>query len=490
MSSKIGKKSKRKGKVTSGLHDHKRMGNFLLPPFANMPKMKLCSWMNDRLPEMLWAALLFTHLERNDAFILFREVGRFVEKHKDKGIWNITHTGISTFPNELQIKLMSLVTSKQRYIDALSPLLLFKNLPSRKNWVNALEVEEPPENIPHLFKAVANTLDHQSETSTDCRWLRVYCQLLSGKYHLPDIELVKGICYFPDYGDLRSVRPHIRASEGGLDLLQEKKTIWPELFWEECLKNTQCITFPGEYENSEKNTTDSVSFEHVGIVYSNVIRLSQDTTKTTGIEPKHDTIFGTALFCLRILIETLVGDAYFSISGRLSLRAIVESYITLSYLVKKDELELWKSHRVYGAGQAKLSMLKVEELEEIPEFIDMQTLTNLANEDVWQEFLSINLSHWDKSNLRQLSEKSDTKDIYDKYYSWSSSYTHGQWGAIRDSVFETCGNPLHRLHRIPSLRIRKLPSVIPDMVCLTNEVLKILSGVYPEFKDKLSCNAT
>src|SRR5207244_3060643 len=83
-------------------------------------------------------------------------------------------------------------------------------------------------------------------------------------------------------------------------------------------------------------------------------------------------------------------------------------------------------------------------------------------EDFWQEYLPIRLGHWDSSNLRTHSIESDTKEEYDRYYDWTSAYSHGQWAAIRDVLWETCANPLHRLHRIPRRTKRMLEDVVPD----------------------------
>jgi Family of unknown function (DUF5677) len=105
-------------------------------------------------------------------------------------------------------------------------------------------------------------------------------------------------------------------------------------------------------------------------------------------------------------------------------------------------------------------------------------LEALANEDMWQEYISVDLGHWDKSHLRALAEKAGVKEEYDRYYPWTSTYTHGHWGAVRDSVFTLCGNPLHRLHRIPRDETRSLEDVISDACVLVDQVLKLINELY------------
>src|SRR3546814_11431838 len=63
-----------------------------------------------------------------------------------------------------------------------------------------------------------------------------------------------------------------------------------------------------------------------------------------------------------------------------------------------------------------------------PGFIDEDALHQIANEDKWQEFLDIDIGHWAKANLRTLAQQCGAKEIYDKYYSWSSTFVHSHWG--------------------------------------------------------------
>lgn len=168
-----------------------------------------------------------------------------------------------------------------------------------------------------------------------------------------------------------------------------------------------------------------------------------------------------------------------SIIGRIGLRTILECYVTLAYLVKQNTPRLWESYRVYGAGQAKLAFLKLADSQVRPDYVSVETLNALANEDMWQELLPIDLGHWDKTSLRSLSERAEVKDEYDRFYPWTSTYSHGHWGAMRDSVYEVCGNPLHRLHRIPRQSPRVLENVVADACELTDRILVIADGCYP-----------
>ena len=175
-----------------------------------------------------------------------------------------------------------------------------------------------------------------------------------------------------------------------------------------------------------------------------------------------------------------------SIGARFGLRVLLESYVTLAYLLAKDEMEMWRSYRVYGAGQAKLAALKLEEAVGHPLSISVERLRGIANEDIWEEFVDIDLGHWARVNLRQLAINAGVKEDYDRFYSWTSTYAHGHWGAVRSVVFDTCGNPLHRLHRIPREEPLAQPDSIADAVELVDKTLALVDKAYLGFPDRLA----
>ena len=123
-------------------------------------------------------------------------------------------------------------------------------------------------------------------------------------------------------------------------------------------------------------------------------------------------------------------------------------------------------------------VLKTSELDDVPDYIDMEKLEMLANEDAWLEYQDIDFGAWANKNLRAMSEEVGVKDVYDTYYDWPSGFIHGNWGSIRDAPFTTCLNPLHRFHRVPR-PLQPMPSVLVDCCKLCNRMLDELNGLYP-----------
>lgn len=259
---------------------------------------------------------------------------------------------------------------------------------------------------------------------------------------------------------------------------------WIENYWSELSAKTGCMDGSSEadYVGVAKSILDIKAILDVRF---RVMRQFSRAMTTTRTDAKLDAAFGFTLYALSLLEEVAAPPLSQLLVGRIGLRSIAEVVITFSYLVKENSAALWTAYRNFGSGQAKLAFLKLEESSgDIPAFMDKDTLFELANEDRWQEFVNVDFGHWDKKNLRDIAIKGATKDIYDRYYDWTSSYAHGHWCSVRDSNFITCHNPLHRLHRIPRPYHRLMPTVVPDAVTLVNRALDLLQEAFPAI-DKL-----
>jgi len=485
MSKKRNNKKRRKsksGKNRTPLSGHTHIGKELKPPFARLEetrKVALSSWANERLPEMIWAALIRVSVEQDYALSEFRRILSFIGQHDQKELlYDLTLTGISKLDEPLREELISCIVSSPISSACLPVLKLFKSLPSYDSWDKLLPSTAP--NIEILMDAVGATLWHQSQEATDCRWLRVVAQVITGKFHIPR-EMAEQWLKYPNEGDQRSVRPSIRASEMQTNPLNPPDMTWPNKFWDEAWENTPCFIL--DIPRKAQCDSPSVTRQMITDMFSVLEQHWENTHTTTSIDAKHDAVFGMAFYSLRVLDEMLGIGISENILGRLGLRTILEAHINLRYLLSKDDVDLWKKWRVYGAGQAKLNALKFDIDIEAPRHIDMDSVERIAGEDVWEEFLTINIGSWSGIDLRKISEKVGLKPTYDKHYSWVSGYSHAGWAQVRETCFQTCGNPLHRLHRYPERNV--LPDVIYDSVKLVDEVLSDLDRAYPGFTERL-----
>ncbi len=467
--------------------EHRRIRNELVPPLMAGKlngKIELTSWINDRMPEMLWAALIINSLGRDHALVEFRRILHFIGEHKRKEqLHDLTLTGISKVDVKLRSELISQMVQTPRVSRALSAMLFFETLPGHEVWQELLPSVEPDSTL--LMNSVGQVLWHQSQEATDCRWLRIMAKGITGKMAVPDNpewhEKIDQLHEYPHKYDQRKVRPIVRAIEGLLDTLTSPDRTWPRAFWHGGWTKTYCLTSNQQYELHP--STQIVTRGTLSKLREHLEAHWQQTHSTTAMDPKHDAIFGMAFYCLRILDEMLGIRIGNSVLGRLGIRTILEVRINLAYMLEKDTAQLWKEWREYGAGQVKLNALKFDESIDPPQYIDVETIESIASEDIWEELRSINLASWHRLDLRKLSEEAGLKDAYDRHYSWTSGYSHASWGAIREACYQTCLNPLHRLHRYPERRF--LNDTVNDAAKLVDKILEHLCDVYPPFRYRL-----
>ena len=294
------------------------------------------------------------------ALDIFRHASLHALKLRDSLSGEITHSGVAAMPIEASHPLLQTICKDDYARKFLSSLTLLDDLPGKKLWMEFLTGSEDQASWDVLAKATAFTMDHQSQESTDCRWLKILFTSLKGQLHFPAAssgsEMVEEIRNYPNHGDMRKVRPLIRATEGALHLTSDHSD-WSNRFWVQCLRDTGCSPLPVTAENQLLAAT---SLERLASVYDALVAHANKTRSTSDVDPRHDMVFGTGLFALTVLRELLQIGVGQTVLGRTALRTLLESLVSLSYLAFKDSRELWKSFRVYGAGQAKLAFLKLD----------------------------------------------------------------------------------------------------------------------------------
>jgi len=480
----------------STVDQHKRVGSKLVPPLAQIPKMTTSSWADHHMPEMLWAVLLAGVLERRHYLSVLRKVAvrcrswflredheSAEEQEPDPEVGLdfsivVDQTKLAEVADDEFHDFIKIPLAHPLGYAALRPILLIEDLPGIARWKREMGVEPARDDWNTLALAIAKVLDHQSEASTDIRWFKVIIATISGRmrFHPSFAERLEEFRLFPDKGDMRRVRPSIRSME--MTLRRGNPAEWIGNFWAQALRDTRCID-PSEGQDYTFIDTGI----DPGTLYAardSVIERFRGNIRAERVDARLDSAFGLVLYALGILEEIGMHRIHTTIVGAVALRSLVEACITLRYLAKADSPAMWQSYRVYGAGQAKLAFLKTQQTHgDLPNFLDESMLHSIANEDMWQEFLDIDVGHWANSNLRKMATDCDAKGIYDKYYDWSSGFVHGNWGAVRDTNFVSCHNPLHRLHRIPRVAHRSLNSVEPDAIGLANEMIAVLEKLFP-----------
>ena len=473
---------------------HKKRGTALIPPMAEIPNMTPLSWSDERLPELLWAAVLVTAYPRDVVLPRFENivdvacelVSDSIDERRKLPI-AVTQSGMALLTKKKLRNLLEQIAPDDETCETLSCLLLLEGLPGRDVWKSVLGRKPSDDGWGRLAVSVGTCFFHQSQEATDCRWVKVLFAVQSElvKFASPEqrVEMMIDDYARHDEEKLKKSRPMVRAMEIGLDTGREGRG-WAARFWEECYEKTGCMWD----ELSEAEIQDRMPTreqiagdrERLGKMNQELLEHFWESSSTSGLDPRHEVAFGIAMYCADIVTSAIALQVGRSAQGRMTLRTLAESLISLKYLAQKDDPSVWLAYRKHGEGQAKLVCQRAEEEQRVPSYLDMTSVGQIANDDVWVEFLPIKIGNWDASNLRKMAESVGLKEIYDDYYTWPSSYTHGLFGAIRESMYQVCGNPLHRLHRIPRMQQFDLLEVREDLYILLDKVLDILYEIYPK----------
>lgn len=488
------KKSSTKNGSTplSGYSQSKKV---LTPPLATLPNMVLSSWMNDRMPEMLWAVLVREKHTGSIGYAIFRDVLSWLSDNRGSAEINgVTHSDIANLEPILKKSFISHIV-KQAGTDALRPLLSFPDLPAYDVWreVMAQTKTKPEEDWDFLASSVSSVLFHQTQEATDVRWVKLMGTLLAGKLHLPE-EMFDKLNHYPNKYDQRSVRPSIRSSEM-MDMFNEgDRPKWTEDFWRFAQEETICIPeinthTKDEIEAKYKDVSDDKKFYDKSLrdIRNKLISHFYDNSVTTKIDSRHETVMGLALYAHDVFVENSILLTAGTVSGRVTSRIIFEAYITLKYLLHKENNsdQMWDTYREYGSGQVSLIERKYEDEHYQSAMVDLKKMDSIANEDKWSEYVPINIGNWESSDLRKMSIAVGEKGLYDKYYPYTSGFIHANWGAVRESSMQTCLNPLHRLHRIPNYGLPILPNVNEDCLLMLNKIYQLVDQAYPSFKSQI-----
>jgi hypothetical protein len=158
------------------------------------------------------------------------------------------------------------------------------------------------------------------------------------------------------------------------------------------------------------------------------------------------------------LLRLLLSDAHLwnGASAGFILRALVDGLITSSWLVAKDDPNLYLAFRAYGLGKLKLFKLHLEDHLETrgdePTQDEVEFLNQLEDEvssELLEEFIDIDLGGtFGGVNVRQMAEEAGLKPYYNLAYQPYSSDAHGDWVSLKRVDLVHCRNPLHRYHRI------------------------------------------
>lgn len=472
----------------SKLSEHKfKKGKFIAPfnefmtPISNNE-----TWCFGRLPEYIWIGLILNEYGRRNGM---EKIYTIIKKLNsiDSTVVAPRLSEILSMNNDKQEEFYDYVLTivDKKVLSPLTLIFTYSEYPifAKKYAEVNISVEN---RIKPLDEVLRKSMYHQSDFSTDIRFIALYYMCMTGKVVMPK-ELIQELCQYPylEHSDekMRRIRPSIRASELMI-LNMEKKAEWYiNVFWRKISIMTECELYKVKFSEEEVNT--ELYMEQLHEIFS---YLSELLCKVNPLDDKMLVLFGIATYSYKRLLEVVDHKLFNSISGRGAVRVLIENYIMMKYLVSiEDKHEnIWSDYQFYGIGQYKLIIARFREQEKElkSSHVDYEYMESLVNEFVIEETIDMDTKYFDKQNIRNKADAVGEKELYGLYYDYDSAYEHGLWGAIRESSLLKCNNPSHHYHCVPDIdNNQNLKSVWYDCVSIMEKTLIFLDSVYgiPEY---------
>ena len=448
--------------------------------------LKLTSWAKERMPEYLWLGLILRHYGRKEGF----EKSLQILYEISKSIPSLSHPRLSivlSLPANDQKKVYEIVCS---VIDSsvMSPLTILYRKDAHRLFneyffVPQVRVED---RISILTGAIVTYFPAQSFEATDLRFLALTLMLFDGRLRLPR-EVCNILQEYPntDHTDelMRMYRPTVRSLEGSMELCMSqtgpvKDNQFNLEFWRDIGMLTPCNLMVIKFDEGLNAQSEFIDDCRTAVEYVVVTNKEKSLA-----DDKFDVIVGSVNYALKIFAEIDSQSLGNSIVGRHAIRTIIEVYIILKYLLRKEPEKptIWKDYKLYGISKYKLIVLKAREspLQETPHFV-LPIADAIVNETMSEEFIDVDLKYFDKQGVREKSIDVGEKELYDVMYDYDSSFSHALWGAIRESAMLHCDNASHQYHCVPDIySSQRLPDVKPDCEKIMKALFSLLGDAFP-----------
>ncbi len=479
--------SKPKRNTNSKLSHHEYKKGSLITPL-NQLSYEFNYWNNDRLPEYLWLGLIFMNYDRRTGFektiSILQGITDMLNGDKPK------LSEIFSLSAEYQNKIYEIICDiiNPEFLSPLTALYRNTEFPLFNKHFNC-PVFNINYKIEKLSKAIKLFYDHQSNEATDLKFIIFYMMILKQKIKFSSdtkgtIEAIKNYIHTNhDDKKMGQYRSFIRTLEMGTQQMngnKEHNKDFIDNFWKEIGMKTPCNLFTFNFDSND-NTDAHTLFVKKS---QKSLRYLLSNNKNESIKSdKFHVITGSYIYALKIFNEINSNSLGNSILGRHALRTVAEVYIMIKYLLNQESgnADIWREYKFYGIQKYKLVLLKSREkkLDYLSHFIE-PVINEIVNEIRSEEYINIDFKYFDNKTIRKKSEIVGEKDLYDILYDYDTNFSHGLWGAVRESSMLMCDNPTHKYHTLPDIEFnQKMPDISNDSYDVINKFFDMILSIYP-----------
>lgn len=444
--------------------------------------LQLCQWSKDRIAEYFWIGLIQKYLGRREGseFILscFKQFREKFAYFND----GVSISEIFSWSEDNQEKFYKLLSANKLVVSALDNLCIY--LTDEKTQLFCryfLQTSDIKAKIKITNELLEKLYDHQSNVSTDIRYVIIANDVLQGRIQLNDrvtFEAIKNYLYYEhDNEKMRLYRPSIRALEITCGNLYKNKFTFYEGFWEKNSQYTECKFLIRKDTNKIMDKENGIAFKeqllNATIYYNQILTLDgiQDNRKLV--------LFGLLDTSVRRFIELVDHDLFCEISGRNLLRSICESFVTSKILLKYEssQKDIFDKYILYGLGAYKKIATIYDEKKLNDKHIDSKMMHALVSDYKNEMFVNIDLRYFKKTFRSNCADVGET-DLYNSY-DYDSTFEHVLWGSVEESTLLKCLNPGHRYHwSLGAGQYNDLPSVLDECIKVLKKHVGMLHNEY------------
>lgn len=437
------------------------------------------SWSYGRIPEYIWIGLIINHYGRVEGLkkmyliiTLLHKINPDLTLPRLSDIIKMEESQQHEFFKSMNSIISSLVLSPLSLILSYSKAKIFSQY-----YTTADSIKDRMEN---LIGTMESIMDHQSHEATDIRFVVLYFNFIAGKMFI-QTEQGENLIKYPScsHSDeiMRMLRPTVRSMELMTMEMEKTDKNFIDSYWKRISSLTDCSLFGVSFQKEERTAEKYSELLHEIFVYLRDLYSAGDP-----LNAKMSVLLGIATYSYKRFMEVVNYNLFNSISGRSTIRILIENYIMMKYLlnIEHSHINVWRDFQFYGIGQYKLVLARHRETDILKEsHFDIDFINALVNEFKSEEFINMDTRYFDNLNIRLKAEAVGEKELYGLLYDYDSSYEHGLWGAIRESSMLKCNNPAHQYHLVPDVENEiQLKSVFIDMVMLMNKTINLLNEEY------------
>jgi hypothetical protein len=467
------------------LQDHHRRGKVYVPPFVaglgDYPNVRGHTWHDDVSPEFMWIALLYLAARERSAE-LAQEVVRAVRSLRGiKRAQTFAATSAWSALSPASSRTIRARLRKDGHLaeltEALAPLVwLYPECPmapvfraGRKKPTS----EQRDAYLERMRQAAMLLLIRRTRDAALIQGIAVFAAVAGGGMSPRGLDLqnLPRLMEYPHTPESRRMEQTVRMTASMLALTCDGGNVWRSYFWRRGYALSEChlardrfhagaddgaamaeaIVAAFENLSAELETEFAEAWAHCPVDLS----APHQSQVIGGLLARQVRYVRHLLITPRLLLDEL---------GQPLLRSMVESAMTLAWLVRKGQAEDYARFVEFGLGQEKLALEHLRaDVSESCAYLAGRRKSELSARSEWLEsqrfsaLLSVDVSTgWTQMSLRELAEQAGVLDLHNRIYGPTSAQVHGSWNAVGRTALRYCLNPLHRLHMVPDIETTRV----------------------------------